>query len=249
MTNEEAREHMDMLIAHKDKALETHPYFKRCDSCIHSEERDGSNCYECIKGIDDKFEAQTTDKCKGCYYNDGEAHAECVVCDKKAQPTDADCISREAVIRLIEQYPNIIGNRFSGLISDIKHLSPVTPTNEDIKEAYLKGYDYGVKDWFKSKTQPCEDAISREAVIENVIKCTDMNEDTMEVLENKVKALPFVYPERPKGKWIEVDDNDSHGWGAHRCHVCSECKDYYTTSAYEMKYCPNCGAEMEDGEE
>lgn len=39
MTNEEAREHMDMLIAHKDKALETHPYFKRCDSCIHSEEQ------------------------------------------------------------------------------------------------------------------------------------------------------------------------------------------------------------------
>ena len=27
MTNEEAREHMDMLIAHKDKALKTHPYF------------------------------------------------------------------------------------------------------------------------------------------------------------------------------------------------------------------------------
>lgn len=26
MTNEEAREHMDMLIAHKDKALETHIY-------------------------------------------------------------------------------------------------------------------------------------------------------------------------------------------------------------------------------
>lgn len=166
------------------QALEQQP--NRCDSCIHSEEQDGSSCYECVKNMADNFEAQ---------------------------PTDADCISREAVIRLIEQYPNIIGNRFSGLISDIKHLSPVTPTNEDIKEAYLKGYDYGVKDWFKSKTQPCEDAISREAVIENVIKCTDMNEDTMEVLENKVKALPFVYPERPKGKWIEVDDNDSHGWG------------------------------------
>ena len=30
------------------------------------------------------------------------------------------------------------------------------------KEAYIQGYDYGVKDWFKSKSQPCEDAISRE---------------------------------------------------------------------------------------
>lgn len=61
MTNEEARAHMDMLIAHKDKALETHPYFKRCDNCIHSEEQDGSNCYECVKGMADNFKAQSTD--------------------------------------------------------------------------------------------------------------------------------------------------------------------------------------------
>ena len=44
----------------------------------------------------------------------------------KTQPCE-DCVSREAVIRLVEQYPNIIGNRFSGLIADIKHLPPVTP--------------------------------------------------------------------------------------------------------------------------
>ena len=42
------------------------------------------------------------------------------------QPCE-DCISRQAVIRLVEQYPNIIGNRCSGLIADIKHLPPVTP--------------------------------------------------------------------------------------------------------------------------
>ena len=41
------------------------------------------------------------------------------------------------------------------------------------------------------------DAVSREEVIENVIKCTDMNEDTMEVLENKVRALPSVIPQIP----------------------------------------------------
>ena len=27
MTREEVKAHMDMLIAHKDKAIETHPYF------------------------------------------------------------------------------------------------------------------------------------------------------------------------------------------------------------------------------
>ena len=42
------------------------------------------------------------------------------------QPCE-DCISRQAVIRLVEQYPTIIGNRCSGLIADIKHLPSVTP--------------------------------------------------------------------------------------------------------------------------
>lgn len=36
----------------------------RCDSCIHSEERDGSNCYECVKGMADNFEAQPSEDCK-----------------------------------------------------------------------------------------------------------------------------------------------------------------------------------------
>ena len=45
-----------------------------------------------------------------------------------------------------------------------------------------------------STVEVCEDCISREAVIEDVIKCTDMNDDTMEVLENKVRALPSVQP-------------------------------------------------------
>lgn len=61
-------EAFDMAI----KALEQQP--NRCDSCIHLEERDGSNCYECVKGMTDNFETQ---------------------------PTDADCISREAIIKHI----------------------------------------------------------------------------------------------------------------------------------------------------
>lgn len=41
--------------------LEQQP--NRCDSCIHSEERDGSNCYECVKGMADNFEAQPCEDC------------------------------------------------------------------------------------------------------------------------------------------------------------------------------------------
>lgn len=65
----------------------------------------------------------------------------------------SDAVSREAVIRLVEQYPNIIGNRCSGLISDIKHLPPVKPQrkmgrwiNKFGKE---QGYDIaGIKTWY-----------------------------------------------------------------------------------------------------
>ena len=30
---------------------------KDCKMCRHSEETDGSNCYECVKGLQDNFEA------------------------------------------------------------------------------------------------------------------------------------------------------------------------------------------------
>lgn len=73
----------------------------------------------------------------------------------EAQPTDADCISRQAVLDYakdtcldLDKYEDT-----EAFCDEIKAMPPVTPTSEDIKEAYLKGYDYGVKDWFKSKTQ------------------------------------------------------------------------------------------------
>lgn len=38
----------------KEKTLEQQS--NRCDSCTHSAEQDGSNCYECVKGMADNFE-------------------------------------------------------------------------------------------------------------------------------------------------------------------------------------------------
>ena len=77
----------------------------RCDSCVHSEEQDGSNCYECIKGMADNFEAQ---------------------------PTDADCISREATKEmLIEEWtkhiPMELDINLSFVLGKINELPSVTP--------------------------------------------------------------------------------------------------------------------------
>lgn len=105
----------------------------------------------------------------------------------------SDAVSREAVIRLVEQYPNIIGNRCSGLISDIKHLPPVTPqaSEEDIhrerEQAYTLGYEDASK---KFRTQPCEDCISREEIKEFINTMLTSNEEMGSIATNE-------------GRWVE----------------------------------------------
>ena len=90
------------------KALEQQP--NRCDSCVHSEEQDGSNCYECVKGMADNFETQ---------------------------PTDADCISRQMVNELVDELARAIsderccisrGRSTATIMQDILNLPSVTPT-------------------------------------------------------------------------------------------------------------------------
>ena len=92
------------------KALEQQP--NRCDGCTHSEEQDGSNCYECIKGMADNFEAQ---------------------------PTDADCISREAVKEMLSEewtkyMPMDLDINLSFVMGKISELPSVTPKGVTITD-------------------------------------------------------------------------------------------------------------------
>ena len=123
--------------------LEAHQ--NRCDSCTHSEEQDGSNCYECVKGMADKFEAQPSEDTEVITVSKGAVKArqgrfviydvdwlkknfyatEEKIYGQLKQPSE-DCISRQAVIDCINLYPKIIGNR-SDLALEIKHLPFVTP--------------------------------------------------------------------------------------------------------------------------
>ena len=102
------------------------------------------------------------------------------------QPCE-DCISRQAVIDKATSWDTHFADseRYVSL-SDIMTLPSVTPTSEDISEAYLKGYDYGVKDWFKSKTQPCEDAVSKQ--IRDCENCIHHKDGCCEVWECKFEA-------------------------------------------------------------
>ena len=165
-----------------------------------------------------------------------------------------DCISREAVDKLSRDLVHITRDKADFLCNfweGLKTLPPVTPTNEDIKEAYLKGYDYGVKDWLKSKTQPCEDCISREQAL---LALTGMDLPTdrdklIALFTERIQQLSPVTPERPKGKWIKVITNiDEWGETWHfKCSICGE----KSNKGYRPleNYCHNCGAEMSGGEE
>lgn len=90
--------------------------------------------------------------------------------------------------------------------------------------------------------QPCDDCISRE---EALLALTGMDLPTdrdklIALFTERIQHLPPVTPERPKGKWIDVNGDKS-------LFECSKCGDKVCCA--NNNYCPNCGAEMEGDHE
>ena len=121
--------------------------------------------------------------------------------------------------------------------------------------------------------EPCEDAISRQAVLD-VIEREEFKGDAISEIEklSSVIPQPKIIPiaeirfdddelhkiveeainnieNEPKtGHWIKV--SDGYGDNAYICE-CSECKDtvwVYKDADRKWNYCPNCGAKMESEE-
>ncbi len=91
--------------------------------------------------------------------------------------------------------------------------------------------------------------VKKKIVIENYFKqeC-DVNTTIREAYERGFNRGLSKAPksDKPSGKWIECDD----GWGG-VYYDCSECGDSWTTidgTPFEngMKYCPRCGARLEN---
>ena len=76
--------------------------------------------------------------------------------------------------------------------------------------------------------EPCEDAISREAVLE-LIADYDLS---MGQVVKVIHALPSVTPSRPKGHWIKTP-----------LLTCDRCNKI-NKSGIESNFCPNCGCKM-----
>lgn len=98
------------------------------------------------------------------------------------------------------------------------------------------------------------DCISRKQAIRELKESAEhhANDSREEALLRRdrdiIKALPPVTPIRPKGHWITKIKSDLRGdmWPTNP--KCSECggEPYYSNTIYNYKFCPYCGAKMEE---
>ena len=81
------------------------------------------------------------------------------------------------------------------------------------------------------KQEPCEDAVSRKAVLE------------MFGYETAIYDLPSVTPARERGKWIERYSEQVTLGIRYTEKTCSKCG-WSHSLIIPQNYCPKCGAEM-----
>lgn len=96
--------------------------------------------------------------------------------------------------------------------------------------------------------EPCEDAISRQAVIDAIY---DMEILKYRIdLENVIKALPSVKPQEKTGHWVKTPKavmGEGYMWYCDKCEhqVYQDSSKSYPSE----KYCPNCGTRMVEEQE
>ena len=136
-----------------------------------------------------------------------------------------------------------------------------------LEDSQGNDYDFALKKGIEALEQePCEDCVSREAVLETIDDC---NSDGLkgifcsyvdgEKFKKYIKELPSVISKgvtvtdfadkcrecgkQKKGHWIITGDYLTAAYGSVDYVKCSCCgKD----SLEEGDYCPNCGAKMEE---
>lgn len=125
---------------------------------------------------------------------------------------------------------------------------------KDINHAYNESTRYDeLKRMLDELTEPCEDAISRQATVERLCKVAEfMNEKrnglgspyvmaALFIQDNK-DEFPSITPKPKTGHW-KYYRNNKGDW----INECSACG-LDAGVGYPYQYCPNCGAKMEEKE-
>ena len=95
--------------------------------------------------------------------------------------------------------------------------------------------------------QPCEDAISREAVLNLFRPSKELQDSTLskhwfDFVSKYINKIPSIKPQPLKGKWIVTEDDlDGINFPSFSCE-CSECGADFS---WKTNFCPNCGSVME----
>ena len=111
-------------------------------------------------------------------------------------------------------------------------------------EGDIEAFDVAIK---ALEQQPCEDAISRAALLEELgeepFNWNDSPEEFQEVRDYQwfrslVENAPSVAPETKTGHWIRQTDDYHDYYECEHCGIAVGLDDI-------RNYCPNCGATME----
>lgn len=122
----------------------------------------------------------------------------------------------------------------------IKELTELLP------EEFLSEYSEAIRMAIKALEQePCEDAISRQEVLEEInrvgVKGFETYNDYSQ-LYDFVDTLPSVTPQPEMGHWEWNQYDANPKIGNFHCSLCHNIGESY------YDYCPNCGAKMQEVE-
>ena len=112
------------------------------------------------------------------------------------------------------------------------------------EEKKYEAYDVAIK---ALEQQTCEDAVSREAVLDIFADNVDATRPYSTAWE-KIRDLPSVNPQQRVGHWIQTQEKDDAEpfilWECSCCH-----KEFRGVVHKVSNYCPNCGAKMVEPQE
>lgn len=144
-------------------------------------------------------------------------------------------------------------DRLTYLMSDLNEFCNESKHMSDNDRKEMESLDMAIK---ALKKEPCEDAVSRKAVLDMAKSYNTDGYDSYTPLVvdvEDIEELPSVTSTRPKAQWIRVHYIDGNNDTV--MNKCSNCQtefgwDIETGISFEYYlYCPNCGAYMRGSED